>query len=237
MKILIDEKNRKYLYKGKDMHTKDGVIKKEDIEIKNLIKSSKGKVYRVVEANFYDKFLKIKRGPQILTPKDIGYIISRTGIGRNSIIVEAGGGSGAFSCYLGNICKKVYTYEVRKENIDIIKQNLEFLDICNVKVINDDIKNLKEKNFDLLFLDLPDPDRVLESIINNLKKGIEIVCYLPSMFQVEKLVEFCNKNLEDFFIEEVTEILKRDWIVEHKKVRPQNQMLGHTAFLVFIKKI
>jgi len=74
----------------------------------------------ILEPDFTDKFKKIKRGPQIITPKDIGTIITETGINKNSIVLDAGGGSGSLSCFLANITKKVYCYEKKVKDVHTI---------------------------------------------------------------------------------------------------------------------
>ena len=54
--------------------------------------------------------------------------------------------------------------------------------------------------------------------------------YLPSISQVEKIV---NKLRENNFVNiKITETLNREWIVNKKIVRPKNEMVGHTGFVV-----
>jgi tRNA (adenine57-N1/adenine58-N1)-methyltransferase catalytic subunit len=44
---------------------------------------------------------KLKRGPQVVLPKDIGMILGFTGVGKTSKVVDAGAGSGWLAISLG----------------------------------------------------------------------------------------------------------------------------------------
>ncbi len=234
-KILIDKKGNKYLFKGQDVHTKFGVIKKEDITNKKTVHSNKGYEFRVVPANFFDVYKKIKRGPQIVTPKDIGFVIARTGINKNSAIIDAGGGSGGVSCLLSQFVKKVYCYEIEEKWVNIINENLKLLNINNVEVIKESVVGFKTpEEIEMVFLDLPNTINVLKSDFQGLKKGGYIVCYLPNVGQVKEITSFVEGN-DKFILEEVTEITKRDWNMAGIRSRPFNTQLVFTAFLVFIR--
>jgi len=243
MYSLISKKTGK-IYKvreGIEYHCKEGKISKEDIESGNkIVKSNKGTEFLVTKANPYDIRSKIKRGPQILIEKDLGYIIARTGVDKNSFIVEAGGGSGAGTTFFSKFVEKVHSYEERENFIEIIKENIDLLGgEDNVKIFNkkieDGIEN--EENVDLLFLDLPQPWEVLEKNLDAIKDGKYIVCYLPSMLQIHKVVE---KTLDDdrLHLEEINEVNIREWIGKEKVLRPENKKeIDFTAFLVFIRKL
>ncbi len=60
--------------------------------------------------SFIDHYKRIQRKAQIVLLKDIGLIIAETGINKNSIVVDAGAGSGALCCFLANYVKKIYTH-------------------------------------------------------------------------------------------------------------------------------
>ncbi|HLC86023.1 MAG TPA: methyltransferase domain-containing protein [Candidatus Nanoarchaeia archaeon] len=232
-KIIIDPKNDVHYYKSGDFHTQFGVIKEK--EIKNgMIKSNLGKEFVVFDANFLDELTKIRRGPAITHPKDIGLIIVTTGIGQGSKVLDAGSGSGSLSSYLARIGCKVTSYEINKEFFKIAQLNHKELGL-EVEIKDKDVhKGIDEKDLDLIILDLPDPWNALKYIHKALKNGAFLVCYLPTVTQVAELVKkFDNK----FYMWKVSELLEREWHVEDLKVRPKNQMLGHTAFVVFARKI
>ena len=142
-KILIEQKtNKKYLVKdlNEDFHTSEGIVSKKDLKSKKTeIVSSKGKKFVLLEPSFVDLWERIKRGPQIILQKDIGLIIAKTGINRDSKVVDAGGGSGSLCCYLANICKEVTTYEIQKELIGVLEHNKKLMGLDNLTIKNKNI--------------------------------------------------------------------------------------------------
>jgi tRNA (adenine57-N1/adenine58-N1)-methyltransferase len=241
-KVLIDKKRaNKHLWKGKgDFHCKQGVISESDLlSEKTLLKTHTEQEFYSFPAHLPDKREKIKRGPQIITAKDIGYVITRAGITKEDIIVEAGGGSGSATSFFASICKEVHTYELREDHCEIITKNLNFLNHTNVLLqhgnLKDEIKH--EKNYDLLFLDLPEPVQILQEDLSGLKTGKYIVCYLPSVYQIQELVSYIYTRA-DLYLEEVSETMVREWRVKENLARPQNRKeIDFTAFLIFIRKI
>ena len=61
----------------------------------------------------------------------------------SSICVEIGTGSGIISILLSHKqnVKKIYAFEIQKKYSDLAKKNIEYNNIENIEVINDDIKN------------------------------------------------------------------------------------------------
>jgi tRNA A58 N-methylase Trm61 len=62
------------------------------------------------------------------------------------------------------------------------------------------------------------------------------VAYTPTTTQASQFAEAIIKN-ESFLFDSMMEIIKREWIVDGKRVRPQSAEIGHTAFLTFVRKI
>jgi len=232
MKIIIDPKGNKSYWDSGDLHSLFGVIKEKDIK-NGVVKSHLGKKFIVFDASFVDKLSKIKRGPAVILPKDIGLILSYTGINSKSKIVDAGAGTGNLAAFLGNISDNVISYERNKDFYNLAKNNLEFLNV-KVGLKNKDIyEGIEEKDLDLITLDLNEPWKVLKHAKNSLKSGGFLVCYLPNINQVGKLVE----EAKDFYVEKVLENIEREWIVDEKRLRPKNMIIGHTGWLVFLRRI
>lgn len=243
MKVLISKKTGSYYYINpeNDYHCKEGIISKEDLNSqKKIVKSHTEREFLLFDANFIDlKKKKMKRGPQIITEKDLGYILARSGIGKNSYVVEAGGGSGGATLFFANIVKNIHTYEIREEHCDIINKNIESFGFDNVKVTNADLATEidNEKDIDMLFLDMPEPNMILEKELNSVKSGAFIVCYVPSISQIQEITKLVGERV-DLYLEEITEVILRHWRVWEKVSRPEHRKeIDHTAFLVFIRKI
>lgn len=237
---LLSTKNHKYLVKddSKDFHTKDGFLKSEDLKKAKLgdkLTSNTGKEFTVFDADFIDMYNKIKRKAQIIPRKDLGFIITETGLNRDSVIIEAGAGSGAVGCFLAKICKKVYSYEIREDFYKLVKENIEFFELKNMVLKLKDAKSgFDEKNVDFILLDLPDPWELIDVAKKSLKLGGFLVSYSPS---VPQLMDFVN-NLDDSFHHvKSCEITEREWEVKDRKVRPLSQQIGHSGFLSFARKI
>ena len=230
--IQASVKGKKKFYWGSgDLHTPYGVLKEKDIETtKGLIKSHTGKEFFVLDANFLDQIKRITRGPQTLVAKDLAYILYHAGLNKDSIVVDAGAGCGLLAAILGKYAKQVISYDINKEHLALEEKNLKFLNITNVQLKEGNVyEKIEEKEIDVLTLDLPEPWRVNLDCVKN---GGTIIIYLPSITQV---TEFCNTTKEH--IEKVIEIMEREWHVEGKKVRPKSEMLGHTAFLILVRKL
>ena len=237
MKILIGG-GKKYLVKSLDteFHTSDGVIAKNDLKKNGVVVSSKGKKFTVLEAGFVDLWEQLKRGPQIVLPKDIGLIITKTGVNKGSKVVDAGGGTGSLSGYLAHLCKEVTCYEKEKELISVLEHNKKLLGLKNWKIKNDNVyAGITEKNLDLVTLDLARPWEVIESASKALKLGGYLVAYLPNVMQVKMLVDALKGSV--IKVLEVEELIERKWRVESQVVRPEYDMLGHSGFLVFCRRL
>ncbi|MBS3107652.1 methyltransferase domain-containing protein [Candidatus Woesearchaeota archaeon] len=235
-KILIRNEHIFY-WKSKDLHTHSGIIKEEQIKKAkdgDILKASSGKEFTIISADFLDRIKRIKRGSQALLQKDIGLIIAKTGVNRDSIVVDAGTGSGMLASFLANVVKKVYTYEINESNLEMAKENFSSLELNNIELKNKNItEGIDEKEVDLITLDLSNPELVLEYAYNSLKFGGYLVCYCPQITQIMAVVE----NNKKFTVQEVTELLERHWAVDGRKVRPKSPMVAHSAFLIFLRKI
>ena len=241
-KVLITKEGRKF-YAGeldKDIHTQYGFIKKEDLNKAkegSLLKSNTNKEFFIFNPSFIDLYRKIKRDAQIIPLKDIGLIIAETGINKKSRVLDAGSGSGALACFLASIAKEVITYEIRDDFIVIVKSNIDFLGLKNVKIRKKDIyTEIDDKNIDVLILDLPEPWKAIESCAKALKPGGFIVSYSPSVPQVADFVNALRKN-ENFVYLKTAEMTEREWEVEERRVRPKSTGIGHSGFLSFGRKV
>lgn len=241
-RILITREGEAFYVRdlGRDYHTKHGFVKKEILGIAKpgtKITTNTGKEFFVLEPGFTDLYKRIKRAPQIMLTKDLAVIISETGINNKSRIIDAGSGSGASACFLGNIAKEVSTYEIRKEFARVADENVKFLGLGSVTIkVKDIYKGIDEKETDLIVLDLPEPWKVLRHAEKSLKAGGFIVAYLPQITQVLEFVQALKKSKKIMYAK-TSETIQREWVFEDKIARPGNIRIGHTGFLVFGRKI
>jgi tRNA (adenine57-N1/adenine58-N1)-methyltransferase len=236
-KTVMNKELDKFFVKdsSKDLHTEFGMILAKELS-NNKAKTNKGKEFFVFDADFIDVYEKKKRNAQIILQKDIGLIIAETGIGKNSFVVEAGGGSGALGCFLANIAKKVISYEIREDFAKVIEENIELLGLKNIAVKNKDVSEINEKDVDVIVLDLPNPEDYIEKCASCLKEGGFLVLYLPSVTQIVAAAEKV-KGIENLAWLKTAELLEREWKIDGRIARPEFQMLGHSGFLSFVRKM
>ena len=94
----------------------------------------------------------------------------------------------------------------------------------------------EEKDVDLITLDLPSPWNAIKPAEKALKIGGYLVSYSPTVPQVIDFVTVISNN-DNFLYIKTCEIIKRNWDVEGRKVRPKSEGIGHSGFLTFCRKI
>jgi tRNA (adenine57-N1/adenine58-N1)-methyltransferase catalytic subunit len=240
--LILTHANGKVLSVGsleKDYHCQYGFVSAADLKkVKGSgqVMTNTGVVLSACVPSFYDVYKRIKRGPQIIPLKDVAAIIAETGIGKNSIVVDAGAGSGALACFLGNIAKKVVSYELREDFAALAKENAAALGLKNVTVKNKSIYDgIDEKNIDVVTLDLPEPWKAVAPAEQALKAGGFIVSYSPTIPQVSDFVEEVGKH-KGLLMMRTIEILQRDWELRERVIRPLSQQIGHSGFLTIVRK-
>jgi len=238
--ITIDKQRFYYVFDTeKEFITENGKIDKKDLKKKDgsVIKSNNGKEFIIFSADFIDNYRKIGRRAQIITPKDIGVMLTETGINNKSKVVDAGTGSGALACYLARICKEVTSYEIRDDAIEISKKNRDFLGLKNLKIKKKDIfKGIDEKELDLVILDMPNPWNAIKSCDDSLKVGGYLVVYVPTVLQIsDYLIEL--KKYDNFVYLKTIELIERKWKIDGRITRPESEGIGHTGFICFCRKI
>ncbi|MGB9748941.1 MAG: tRNA (adenine-N1)-methyltransferase [Candidatus Woesearchaeota archaeon] len=220
-----------------DFHTQYGFIKKKDLKKKSgIVRTNLGKKFFIMLPSYRDFFERLLRGPQIITLKDIGLIAFETGINKESIVVDAGTGSGALALMLSLISKRVISYEIRKEFYNLALKNRELFGVKNLILKNKDLKHISERNVDAIVLDMPQPWDYLPECVDALKVGGYLVAYLPNISQVIKNIEEQKKFKNVLHIKTI-ESFCREWIINEKQSRPKTEMLGHTGFITISRRI
>ncbi len=243
---LLSSKNNKWVVdKGKEFSTHKGSISKEEVKEGSEVFIGKNKKnamkINIFPSSFVDKYETMNRGAQIITLKDIGTIIAETGINKDSIIFDCGGGSGGVTCFLANICKKVYSVEKEERFYNVIKKNIDKLELKNIKLFNDDIienfdsikKEIKEE-VDLAVLDLKDAHLTLKNINKITKMGGYVVGYFSNLKMADYFVSELNNS--GFVKEKILENIQREWKIDKMVCRPEYGQMQHTGYLIIARK-
>jgi tRNA (adenine57-N1/adenine58-N1)-methyltransferase len=179
----------------------------------------------------------LKRGgPAITLHKDAGLIIGYTGIGKESRVIELGSGSGFMTVQLANIAKEVVTYEKRQEFFDLAKSNVEHAGMKNVTFkFRDVLSGIDEKDgsWDLVFVDISDPDKMIDGIYSALRKGGYMASHCLQSEQAKALHLAAEKKFSEVF---TIEGMVREYEAREFGFRPKHFGMVYTAYLVFARK-
>ncbi len=180
------------------------------------------------------------RTAQIIQPWDAAIIIHYCSIFPGKRILESGIGSGALSlAILKALGKdgKLTTVEINKSYIEKASQNVRYATSAeNWEIVEGPIETYRSfDKFDAAVLDVPEPWSAIPNMATLLKKGGRICTYSPTYNQLEKNVASLKQN--GFLVHSNVEILKRELLVRDNATRPDNNIIGHTAFMTFGVKL
>lgn len=210
-------------------------------EYGSRIITNKDKYVYLLDPTTYDFISKIQHGTQIVYPKDLGYIVARTGIQNGHKVVEIGTGSASLTTFVASIVKPqghVYTFDVDPEFMKIAEKNIKKIGMEKFITMKKlDLKTAKKipiKDVDTVIIDLGDPWTVVPQARKMLKGSGSIVSICPTMNQLEKLVSSLVQN--EFTDIECTENILRTIDAREGKTRHSFQGIGHTTYLCFARK-
>lgn len=247
--LLIDEKDRHFLLRLDESKTFQyhlGAIKHADLiglPDGSWVESSSGGMMLLLRPRLADYILKMKRGAQVVYPKDIGPILVYADIAPGMTVLEAGTGSGALTIALTRAVGphgRVVSVERRDDHAAHARKTIDRwfgVPPDNLELVIGDVAGfVEEVRPDRLVLDLPDPSETIDAAATQMPAGGVVCIYLPTVPQVERAVESADQT-GAYAEVEVMEFLVRDWNVKGRSVRPEHQMIGHTGFLVFLRRI
>ncbi len=221
------------------LHTDLGVIDLDMIQGKSYgdkISSHLGAEFIIQKPKAPDFFKFSKRTGAPMMPKDIGAIISYTGLCSSDHVLDAGTGSGILSIYLGGIAEKVVTSEIREEFLEIARQNIVFAGLSNVELrhgdISVEIQRLEEK-FDVITLDTMDASKVIPHVPKVIFPGGFLAVYSPFFEQAKE----ARTAIERTGLTEVTtiETIEREISFTGRGTRPSTLRVGHTGFITIAR--
>ena len=243
--VLVDENFNKYFLNtgGKtDKYKGVGVINPADLVGIEYGKQTKikDKEFWIFKPSSMDKLQGLKRKAQIILPRDAAHIITNCSIESGHTVLESGIGSGSLTIALANAVApsgKVISYDNREDFIKHALKNLKTMGLdVFVKTENKDVtRGIKEKDLDAVIIDIPNPWDAVPHAWKALKVGGYLCTYSPLISQVEKTVDIIKKH---GFIEVKTyENIQREMVVSKHSTRPSFNMLGHTGYLTFARKV
>ncbi|OGS57024.1 MAG: hypothetical protein A3K60_04095 [Euryarchaeota archaeon RBG_19FT_COMBO_56_21] len=243
--MLIDASGKKHLLKARKQMIEVGglgVINGDSIcgsDYGDALKVG-SKEFLICRPSLKDLLGIIERRAQILIPKDSFSIPMHLDLGCGDRVIEGGVGSGALTLVLLRAVGPsgaVHSYEIRKDFAAIAEKNvslsenagswkLHIADICTADL---------EKEADAGVLDIPNPWDALPNLVKAIRIGGFVCSYVPNVNQLEATV----RKMRELGLDEVVafETLQREMIVHEGGVRPSFDMLGHTGYLAFGRKM
>jgi tRNA (adenine57-N1/adenine58-N1)-methyltransferase len=244
--LLFHTPRKKWLTKvasDKKFHTHLGIIDVSSIigrEYGSAVRTTEGKLIFLMEPTIHDFIMKSERKTQIVYPKDLGYIIARTGLKNGSKVLEVGTGSGALATFMASIVKPeghVYSFDVNYEFMEIAKRNLEKAGMDKYVTMHqhDPHQGIHIRDADVATVDLGDPWTVVDQVHEALKGGGAFVAICPTMNQIEKTATQLKKS--GYADIDCVELMIRNLEAREGMTRPSMRMIGHTTYLVFARKV
>ena len=247
--LLTDGKGRRFLLTldpGATFHFHNGTVEHDRIiglPDGSVVQSSLGGRLTAVRPRLADYILNMKRGAQVVYPKDIGPILIWGDIAPGLTVLEAGTGSGALTMALTRAVGpdgRVVSVERREDHAAHARRALdEFFGGLPANLdlrVGEVADHIEEVRPDRIVLDLPEPFGVVDAAAAHLPSGALWVSYVPTVPQVQQTSEAlrqagCFADLSSF------EVLHREWNVDGRSVRPDHRMVGHTGFLTTARKV
>ncbi|MDQ7029368.1 MAG: tRNA (adenine-N1)-methyltransferase [Ardenticatenia bacterium] len=244
--LLIDRRHKRHiitLEPGKAFHTDRGVISHDALigrPYGRQVHTHLGEPFTVLRPSIADLAKAVRRTTQIVYPKDSGYILMRMNVGAGARIIEGGTGSGSLTVVLAHAVMPtghVYTYERRPEMSALAARNLAKVGLDRYVTLHvRDIRDgFVEDDVDGIFLDVREPWLYLEQVTRALSSGGFFGALLPTTNQVSALLAAMHSG--PWCDVDVVELLLRRYKPNPERLRPEDRMVAHTAFLVFARYV
>ena len=238
--LLVDRKDRSYLRRlepGGFFHSHTGLVSWDDLLGRpegSEVRSAGGTRFLAFRPTLSDYVVKMKRGAQVIYPKDLGPMLLLADIAPGDRVLESGVGSGALSLALLRAGADVVGYEIRGDFARRARKNVqEFLGPAAAARYRVEERDCYEgvdlADLDRVVLDLPEPWRVAPHAPGCLRPGGILVAYTPSIVQATRLREALARG--PWALAATTEVLQRGWYVAGEAVRPEHRMVAHTGFV------
>jgi tRNA (adenine57-N1/adenine58-N1)-methyltransferase len=246
---LTDPKGRRHsvlLAAGGQFHTTKGAVAHDELiggPEGATVSSVGGTAFLVLRPLLAEFTVTMPREAAVIYPKDAAQIMIGADIFPGARVVEAGVGSGALTCSLLRAIGpegRLTSYERRQEFAAVARRNVEnFFGIDPptwTLRVGDLVEALTDEPLDRVVLDMLAPWECVDAIAEVLVPGGMFCAYVATTTQLARTVETLRVH-EGFTEPEANETLVRAWHAEGLAVRPRHDMVGHTGFLVFARRM
>jgi tRNA (adenine57-N1/adenine58-N1)-methyltransferase len=194
----------------------------------------------VIAPSIDDVISLLPREGQIIFPKDLGYIALKLGIRPGMHVIEAGTGSGALTVTLALLVGDeghVYSYERRARMHERATANVRRLGLLDRVTfhLRDIGAGFEEREAQALFLDVREPWEYLPQAREALRGGGFFGAIVPTVNQVITLADHLYRG--PWYMLEIEELIRRAYKTIPERIRPDDQMIGHTGFLIFARAV
>ena len=228
---------------GQHLQTHFGMIYFDDIvgvPFGEQIQTHLGHKMYVIPPSVDDIVKHLRRETQIIFPKDLGYIVMKMSIMPGVKVIEAGTGSGALTMLLAMLVGEdghVFSYERKAKMQEIARRNVRRIGLEHrVSFIERDIREgFDQRDIHAVFLDVPEPWTYLDQAREALRGGGFFGAIVPTANQIIKLLETLYHGR--WYLLQAEELILRSWKTIPQRVRPDDQMVGHTGFLIFARAV
>jgi tRNA (adenine57-N1/adenine58-N1)-methyltransferase len=245
--LLSSQKGKRWLVKVEDapFSCHMGTIQMGDVvgkEEGDFLETGEGCRLFLFRPTLADYIYKMKRQTQIIFPKDLGPMVLYGDIRPGHTVLESGIGSGALSLALLRAVGEsgwLVSVEKRLKFAKLARENIARF--CgrrapNHAIIVADIQDLGlNLQVDRVLLDLPEPWHAVRYVVPHLKTGGVFVSLSPNVTQIQST--FRELKAHGFTHIHSFEVLQREWMVDDRRARPKDRMIGHTGFITVAKKI
>ena len=244
--LLVSPEHKHYLIRlrpGDRWFTHRGDIPHDSLigqPLGRTIHTQHGYAYLALEPSTHDLIHRLPRTTQIIYSKDAAQIAMRLSLYPGRTVVEAGTGSGALTLVMARAVMpagRVYSYETRSDAFSVAQTSLEELRLAPyVTLYNEDISGgFHETEADACFLDVREPWLFLDHAWAALKGSGFLGVLVPTTNQVSALLEGLQaRPFGDLIVEE---IIQRLYKPVPARLRPEDRMIAHSAYLVFARKL
>ena len=248
--VLTDRKGRRYLVRlvaGEQWHSHAGMLGHDDLVGAvegTTLRTNRGMEVVAMRPTREDFVLKMKRGAQVIYPKDQAMIVAQADIRPGMHVVEAGTGSGALTLALLDAVGRdgrVTSIDNREDHQQQAATNIsDWLGghPDNLALRLGDVADLLDGVADVhrVILDLLEPWRAISGAAEALATGGVLLAYTPTIPQVMRLRESLELDGRWAYLE-TTETIVRPWDVKALSVRPAHRMVAHTAWLTRARRV